>query len=62
MTKKQKQFIFGTVFFLSFLSSVYLNMELRASDAAYTQDIQGLPDVNMIKHIFKMILEPLRLG
>ena len=45
------------------MSSVYLNIELSASEANFTaQEIHRLPDVDFIKHLVKIILEPLRIG
>jgi len=46
------------------MSSIYLNMELKAEGTSYMQmaDMQSLPDVNILKYLMKMILEPLHIG
>jgi|GEM_PF-4019927 len=63
MSSKYKKLVFVTMFALSFLSSIYLNMELQSMDVAVTSHDSGLlPDVSIIKNVFKMILEPLRIG
>lgn len=63
MSSKQKRLVFSAMFALSFLSSIYLNMELQATETALAvSEANMLPDVGLIKTIFKMILQPLRLG
>jgi len=63
MTKRQKQITFGLLFSLSFFSSIYLNLELKAEDTAMmaSTEMQSLPDINILKHLVKILLSPLNL-
>ena len=63
MTKRQKQITLGLLFSLSFFSSIYLNLELKAVDSSMmaAADMQSLPDINILKNLVKILLSPLHL-
>ena len=63
MKKHSKTLLLGAMLLCSIFSTIYLNVEMSSYETTVAgHDMHSLPDVTLIQHFIRVIIEPLTQG